>query len=73
MKDEIVLYTLNCPKCKVLELKLKKGGIGYSTVENADEIIEIGKKHNISSAPFLRVNDTFLDFSQAIKYVNDRR
>ena len=73
MEDEIVFYTLNCPRCKVLEIKLKNSGLSFSTIENADEVTETGKKHNIASAPFLRINDTFLDFSQAIKYINERR
>lgn len=73
MEDKIILYTINCPKCKVLELKLKQKNLSYSTVDNAEEVVKIGKLHNINSAPFIYVNDTFLDFSQAIKFINERK
>lgn len=72
MEDKIILYTVNCPKCKVLELKLKQKKIAFEVVDDTDEVVEAGKEHNISSAPFLQVNTDFLDFSKAIKYINER-
>jgi hypothetical protein len=72
MEDKIVLYTVNCPKCKVLEMKLRQKNIDFKTVSDADKVVEIGKQHGISSAPIMQIDSDYLDFSQAIKYVNGR-
>ncbi len=72
MKDKIVLYTVNCPKCKVLELKLGQKNIDFEIVDNQDVVVDIGRQHGITSAPILMVNSDYLDFSRAIKYVNGR-
>lgn len=72
MEDKIVLYTVNCPKCKVLALKLRQKNINFETVSDVDEVVEIGREHGIASAPILQIDSDYLDFSQAIKYVNGR-
>ena len=63
---EIVLYSTHCPKCKVLETKLKQKGIEYTEINDVTELIENGYK----SAPILKVNEKYLEFSDAVKYVN---
>lgn len=72
MEDKIVLYTVNCPKCKVLELKLRQKNVDFETVDDADEVVEVGRRQGITSAPILQIDSDYLDFSQAIKYVNGR-
>jgi len=71
MDSNVILYTLNCPKCKVLELKLKKANIEFKIVDDQTTVVNIGKDHNISSAPILQVGDCFLDFAGAVKYINE--
>ena len=63
---EIILYTTHCPKCKVLETKLRLKGIKYAEVDNIDEMTALG----IQSAPFLSVNGQLMDFGAAVKWVN---
>ena len=70
---KIVLYTINCPKCRVLELKLNKAGITYETVNNTEEVVAVGRAHGITGAPILQVGDSFLDFAAAVKFVNEGR
>ena len=64
--SEIVLYSTHCPKCKVLETKLKQKGIQYTEIDDVSGLIEKGFK----SAPVLKVGDKYLEFSDANKYIN---
>lgn len=34
----VVMYSTNCPKCRVLEMKLKAKGIYHSVVTDVDEM-----------------------------------
>ena len=34
----VVMYSTNCPKCRVLEMKLNSKGITYSVVTDVDEM-----------------------------------
>jgi len=68
----VTLYTINCPKCKVVEMKLDQKGIEYKKIENEDEVVKFGAEHNVRTAPILVVDDKVLDFSNAIKYINER-
>lgn len=64
----IKLYSTNCPKCKVLESKLQKKNIEYSTCTDMDEMLS----HGIKSAPALELEDkTILNFSDAVRWVNE--
>lgn len=63
---EIVLYSTHCPKCKVLETKLRQKNIDYTELNDVSELIEKGFK----SAPVLKVNDKYLEFGDANKYIN---
>lgn len=68
MDKEVVLYTTHCPKCSVLEAKLKKAGIEYEECEDVDEMISLGFK----AAPVLVVNEVALEFGDAVKWLNER-
>lgn len=61
----VILYTTNCPKCKVLEAKLQQKNITFQTVE--DEQVMINK--GFLSAPMLEVDDQIYDFSGAINWI----
>lgn len=64
---KIILYTIGCPKCKVLESKLDKKGIKYERCED----IETMRQKNLKSAPVLEVDGELMEFSLAIKWVNN--
>lgn len=66
MKDEeVIFYTTHCPKCRALELLLKKYNIKYVENENVEEMLSLG----LESAPAIKVGDKILDFSQAAAWV----
>lgn len=62
----IKLYTTHCPKCQVLEMKLKQKNIEYEECVDVQSMLAIG----IKSAPVLEVDDVRFDFSAAVKWVN---
>jgi len=64
----VKLITNDCPKCKVLEEKLKQKNIEYDI---SYDIMKYSKKYQILSAPILEINDKGYDFSTAINWVNN--
>lgn len=65
----LTLYTIDCPKCKVLEMKLDQKNIPY--VKEKD--IETMKALGIMTAPVLGLEDgSILQFADAVKYINER-
>jgi glutaredoxin len=63
---EITLYSTGCPRCRVLEAKLKQKSIKYTECNEVEEM----EKKGISSVPCLDVNGEILDFGAAVKWVN---
>ena len=63
----IVLYSTNCPKCKVLSMKLDGKNVKYKVVTDVDAMVDKG----IKSAPCLEVDGEILGFSEAVKWVNE--
>ena len=64
--SKLVLYTTHCPKCKVIETKLKNKGVEFDVVDDPSKITEKG----ISSVPVLEVDGEMKQFLEANKYVN---
>lgn len=63
---KVVLYTTHCPRCKVLEIKLKQKHIEYTECEDIEEMMLLG----IKAAPILGIDDKLLDFGEAVKWIN---
>lgn len=64
----VTFYSTHCPKCKVLEMKLKQKNINYTENDNVEEMLSLG----IQSAPALSVDDKIYLFTDAIKWVNSQ-
>lgn len=69
MNGKIVLYTIDCPKCKILERKLKEADIEYEVVKDVDTMMSLG----ISSAPVLKVDEDLMAFNDAVKWIMSRK
>ncbi len=65
----VVLYSTNCPRCKVLEKKLDSIGIEYEIQTDEDVMIEKG----FTSAPMLEVDGSIMDFGNAIKWAKEQK
>lgn len=67
--EEIILYTTFCPKCKVLEAKLKQKAITYEEVTDMNIMTDMG----FMSVPILEVNGVTMNFTQANTWINERK
>lgn len=65
---QVTLYTTFCPKCKVLESKLKQKNLDYEEITDMD----IMKSKGIMSVPVLEVDGEMMDFANANKWINER-
>lgn len=66
---KIILFSTKCPKCNVLEKKLKQKNISYKEVNDIEEMKEKG----YLSVPVLEVDGTSMDFKTAFNYVESLR
>lgn len=62
----VILYSTHCPKCNVLEKKLKQKNIPYEEIND----IEIMKEKGYLSVPVLEVDDVSMDFKTASDWIN---
>lgn len=62
----VILYTVDCPKCLVLEKKLNQASISFETCRDEDIM---GQK-NISSIPTLEVDGKLYTFKEAVDWIN---
>lgn len=66
MLMQVVLYSTHCPRCCVLEKKLKQKNISYEEVDD----VEIMKEKGYLSVPVLEVNGKSMDFKAANNWIN---
>lgn len=69
--NNFILYSTGCPKCKVVEMKLKQAGIEFEVISDIDEVVTFGKLHGIMSAPILAIGDKVFDFTAAVSYLRE--
>lgn len=62
----IILYTVDCPKCKVLEKKLNSANISFEVCKDTKLMAE----RNISKLPMLEVDGEMLTFKEAVDMIN---
>lgn len=69
---KVILYTIDCPKCLVLEKKLDEKGIKFTTVKDKELMLQLG----FSEMPMLRIvsgnngNYVDLNFAEAVQWIN---
>lgn len=64
---DITFYSTHCPKCKVLESKLKNLGLEYTEIDNVDAMLKLG----IKTAPVLKVDGKMMDFMTANRFLKE--
>jgi len=64
----ITLYSTNCPKCNVLEQKLNSANIDFNVSNDIENLIKKGFRE----APILEIDDQYLNFSEAIKWIREK-
>jgi glutaredoxin len=65
---EVIFYSTNCPKCKVLKAKMNQKGIEYKEVNDVDFMLSKG----IKSAPSIEIDGRIMDFSESVKWVGSK-
>lgn len=66
----IVLYTIDCPNCLVLEKKLKAKNIEFLKVSDRDIIV--AKGFGDSAFPILEVGGVTMSYKTAIQWINNQ-
>ena len=65
---DVILYSTHCPKCRVLENKLKEKNISYEEVNDVVIMQALG----FEFVPKLRVNDQIFDFKEAVAWIGEQ-
>ena len=65
---KVIFWSTHCPRCKVLELKLKQKGIEFEENNNVEEMTAKGFKE----APKLEVDGVVMDFKQAVDWLKEQ-
>ena len=63
---KIVLYSTGCPRCNVLETKLKNKSIDFEEINDTKLMIDKG----FDSVPILEVDGNYMDFGKANEFIN---
>lgn len=62
----IILYSTHCPRCCVLEKKLKQKNISYKEVND----IDIMREKGYLEVPILEVDNKSMNFKESINWIN---
>ena len=62
----IILYTVECTKCKDLEKKLNNANISFEVCKDRKLMAE----RNLSKLPMLEVDGEMLTFKEAVDMIN---
>ena len=63
----IILHSTNCPRCNILDMKLKEKNVEYTVDTNIEAMIEKG----FQTAPILEVDGEFYEFGDAVRVINN--
>lgn len=65
----IVLFSNNCPRCKVLKTKLEQNNIEFE--ENND--VEFMLQKGFTTTPVLEVNGIIYNFKEAVEWIKEQQ
>ena len=64
----VTLYSTHCPKCKIIEKKLKEKEISYNEINDVDAMLKMG----LTTVPWLNVDGELMDFTKSNKWLNEQ-
>lgn len=64
---QIILYSTDCPKCKILKQKLDEKNINYQLCSDVD----VMKSKGFMSVPMLEVDDNVFNFLEANNWMKE--
>ncbi len=62
----VIFYSTHCPKCTILEKKLKDKGIEYEEINDKQTMIDKG----FMQVPMLEVDGVTMNYIEAVKWIN---
>lgn len=65
--NNLILYTTNCPKCRVLKTKLDLKKIPYDVCTDIDEMLALG----FTAAPILKTETGIMTFEEAVNWLKE--
>ena len=65
----IVLYSSDCPKCKMIERIMKEKGLDFSIVNDDKVYLPLAEENKIVSMPFAKIDGEVVDFRELQKFV----
>lgn len=68
MSEKVIFHSSHCPRCLILEKKLKEKGIEYE--ENNDVQVMLNK--GLEMAPALEVDGVMKDYKEAIAWIKEQ-
>ena len=68
--NNVILYSSNCPKCKVLEAKLNQKNIDFSIKNSEDDLQELFDE-GFREMPVLEVDNKKYTFGEAVQLINN--
>lgn len=63
---DVILYSTHCPRCCVLEKKLKQKNISYKEVND----IDIMREKGYLEVPILEADNKSMNFKESINWIN---
>lgn len=67
MEEKIILYSNDCPRCKILKERLDKDKIKYEVCNDTDLMLQ----KNFMSVPMLEADNVVMNYTEAIKWMTE--
>lgn len=65
----VKMYTTHCPKCNVMEKKLREAQIEFEEIDDNAKVLEVATAGGFSMAPLLEVDGRVMDFREGIEWI----
>ena len=65
----VKMYTTHCPKCDVMERKLKEANIQFEAIDDMAKVLEVATSLGFTMAPLLEVDGRVMDFKDGIDWI----
>ena len=66
--EKVILYSTHCPRCIVIETKLKQKNINYEEIND----IKVMESKGFDMAPQLEVDGVVMNFKDAVKWIGEQ-
>ena len=65
--EDMILYSNGCPRCKILEQKLKDNKITFKKIDDINEMTSLG----LDSVPWIKINGKMMNFADSLNWLNN--